>query len=79
MASSLASLEAAGSPGEAGELGDPFVHVGEADCEGIGVREFVCESDSDVFEVIPTECWRHVHSRKRFNTEGTEIARNMAG
>jgi REP element-mobilizing transposase RayT len=32
-----------GIAGEAGELSDPFVHVGEADSEGIGVREFVCE------------------------------------
>src|SRR6266446_363202 len=68
-----------GVAGKTGEFGDPFVHVGEADGERIGVREFVCESDSDVFEIVPTECWRHVHSRKKFNTEGTEIAKKHGG
>src|SRR6266849_1485463 len=58
-----------GVAGKTGELGDPLVHVGEADSQRIGVREFVGEADSDVFEIFPTKCWRHFHSRKRFNIE----------
>src|SRR5882762_2344309 len=65
--------------GKAGELGDPFVHVGEADGEGIGVRIFVSEGDGDVFEIVPTECRGHVHSRKRFTTKATEIAEKDGG
>src|SRR6266436_4193546 len=61
-----------GVAGEAGKLSDPFVHIGEADGEGIGVWEFVGEGDGDVFEIVPAECWRHIHSRKRSNTESTE-------
>src|SRR5712692_7402242 len=49
-----------GVAGEAGEFGDPFVHVGKADGEGIGVRKFVGQADGDVFEIVPTECGRHV-------------------
>jgi len=49
-----------GVAGEAGEFGDPLVHVGETDGEGIGVREFVGEGDGDVFEIVPGEGWRHV-------------------
>ena len=44
-----------GVAGKTGEFGDPFVHVGEADRQRIGVREFVGEADSDVFEIFPTE------------------------
>src|SRR5882672_519999 len=64
-----------GVTGKTGEFGDPLVHVGEADGQRIGVREFVGEADSDVFEIFPAECWRHFRSRKRFNTEGTGIAK----
>src|SRR5229473_165541 len=60
--------------GEAGEFGDPFVHVGEADGERVGFWEFVGQADGDIFEIVPTECRRHVHSKKRFNTESSEIA-----
>src|SRR6266436_180932 len=70
-----------GITGEAGEFGDPFVHVREADGEGIDVREFVGQADSDVFEIIPTECWRHVRSRGKLNTEtaeGTEKTRGLS-
>ena len=45
---------------EAGELGDPFVHVGKADGERIDVREFVGQADGDIFEIVPAEGWRHV-------------------
>src|SRR5713226_489324 len=41
-----------GIAGEAGKFGDPFVHVREADGEGIGVRKFVGQADSYVFEVV---------------------------
>src|SRR2546428_9677851 len=49
-----------GVAGEAGELGDPLVKIGEADGKRIGVRELVGEADGNVFEIVPTECWRHV-------------------
>src|SRR6266478_8294065 len=65
-----------GVAGKTGEFGDPLVHVGEADGQRIRVREFVGEANSDVFKILPTKCWRHFHSRKRFNTEGTQIAEN---
>src|SRR6266850_3141114 len=64
-----------GVAGKTREFGDPFVHVGETDGQRIGVRKFVGEADSDVFDIFPTKCWRHFRSRKRFNTEGTEIAK----
>ena len=48
-----------GVAGEAGEFGDPFVHIGEADSEGIGVGKFVRQADGDVFDLVPAECWRH--------------------
>src|SRR6266852_2983348 len=48
-----------GIAGEAGEFGDPFVHVSEADSERISVREFVRKCDGDVFEIVPSESWRH--------------------
>src|SRR6266446_2897170 len=61
-----------GVAGKTGEFGDPLVHVGEADGQRIGVREFVGEADSDVFDIFPTKCWRHFHSKKKLNTEATE-------
>src|SRR5260370_9838732 len=69
----LGFIGSGGIAGEAGEFGDPFVHVGEAHGEGIDVREFVGQTDGDVLKIVPTECRRHVHSEKRFNTEGTKI------
>ena len=42
-----------GVAGETGELGDPFVHVGEADGERIGVGIFVGQRDGDVFDIGP--------------------------
>src|SRR6267142_656147 len=63
-----------GIAGKAGEFSDPFVHVGEADRQRIGVRMFVGQSDGYVFKIVPTKCRRHFHSRKRFNTAGAEIA-----
>src|SRR6266850_738176 len=60
-----------GVAGKAGEFRDPFVHVGEADGQRIGVREFVGEADGDVFDIFPTKCWRHFHSKKKLNTEAT--------
>src|SRR6266850_5600792 len=68
-----------GIAGKTREFGDPLVHVGEADGEWVGVREFVGEADSDVFKIVPTKCRRHFHSRRRFNTEGTEIAEKDTG
>src|ERR1700682_4414734 len=53
-----------GVAGKTGEFGDPFVHVGEADGQRIGVREFVRKADSNVFEIFPTKCWRHVRLLK---------------
>src|SRR6266704_4002955 len=61
----LGFIGSGGIAGEAGELGDPFVHVGEAHGERIDVREFVGQTDGDVLEIVPTECRRHVHSRKK--------------
>src|SRR6266849_4392702 len=58
--------------GKTGKFSDPFVHVGEAHSQGIGVRMFVGQSDGYIFKIIPTKCRRHFHSRKRFNTEATE-------
>jgi len=37
--------------GETGELGDPFVHVREADGERISIRKFVVQRDGDVFDL----------------------------
>src|SRR5882672_7499843 len=62
-----------GVAGKAGEFGDPFVHVGEADRQRIGVRMFVGQSDGYIFKTVPTECWRHFHTRKSLNTEATKI------
>src|SRR5580704_10743925 len=47
---------------KAGELDDPFVHVGEADGERIDVGMFVGESDGDVVQIVPVECCGHFHS-----------------
>src|SRR5215471_2156708 len=44
---------------KAGQLDDPFVHVREAHRKRIGVREFVGQSDGDVFKVVPAKCRRH--------------------
>jgi len=48
---------------EAGKFSDPFVHVGKADCERIGVWVFVGQPDGDVFDLVPTELWRHLSSQ----------------
>src|SRR6266478_8041651 len=40
-----------GVAGKTREFGDPLVHVGEADGQRIGVREFIGEADSDVFDI----------------------------
>ncbi len=45
----LGFVGSGGIAGETGELGDPLVHVREADSERIGVRIFVGEADGDVF------------------------------
>src|SRR6266446_2885233 len=68
-----------GVAGKTGEFGDPLVHVGEADGEWIGVRMFVGQSDGYIFKIIPTKCWRHFHSRKRFNTEAQRSQRKDGG
>src|ERR1700761_5457412 len=41
--------------GKAGEFGDPFVHVSEADGVGIGVGMRVGQADGDVVEIFPIE------------------------
>ena len=41
--------------GEAGEFGDPFVHVGEADGVGVDVGMRIGEADGDVVEIFPVE------------------------
>src|SRR6266481_9105360 len=71
----LGFIGGCGVAGKTGEFGDPFVHVGEADRQRIGVRVFVGQSDGYIFKIVPTECWRHFRSRKRFNSEGTGIAK----
>src|SRR6267143_1777150 len=63
-----------GVAGKTREFGDPLVHVGEANGEWIDVRMLVGQSDGYIFKIIPTKCWWHFHSRKRFNTGATEIA-----
>src|SRR6266481_4047497 len=67
-----------GVAGKTGEFGDPLVHVGEADGEGIGVRMFVGQSDGYIFKIIPTKCWRHSHSKKRFNKGHRDCREKMA-
>src|SRR3989440_11125144 len=49
-----------GVAGEAGEFGNPFVHVREPDSEWIGVRKFVRQADSNVFGIVPTESRWHI-------------------
>src|SRR5690242_4069561 len=48
--------------GKTWELGDPLVHVRKADGERIGIWVFVRQADSDVFDLVPTKCRRHVGS-----------------
>src|SRR6266478_1627438 len=49
-----------GVAGEAGEFGDPFVHVRKPDSEWIGVRKFVRQADGNVFEIVPPESRWHI-------------------
>src|ERR1700676_4300066 len=57
--------------GKAGELGDPLVHVREAGRERIGVRKFVGQADGDVFDLVPTECWRHAWLLAKSEIDGS--------
>jgi len=55
----LAFVGKFGVAGEAGEVQDPFVEIGESDRERVEIREAVSELDADFFRVIPIECEWH--------------------